>query len=139
MARFRVQLNKPWGYVSLEAETVDEIASKVGKLMELSAALERTIGSTTPSAAQGVVPSIWVKRRRGRSEAILALDIIERQLLRSEFFATPRSTSEVRQRIYELTGMKLQSRKVSQALGILFDSKRIMRVGPKGKYKWFVK
>lgn len=139
MPRFRLQINRPWGTVGLEAESVEEAVASVEKLLELSAALERSLSKESQLPQREAAQVLKAKRRRGRSEAVLALDAIERHLLNSGFFSTPRSTSEVRQKIHEVTGLRLQSRKVSQALGILYESKKIMRVGPKGNYKWFVK
>jgi hypothetical protein len=139
MPRFRLQLNRPYGFISVEAESVEEIAASLNKLIELSNTVDRGLGLASPAAQQQATPSVKARRRRGSSEAVLALDTIERQLLGTGFFSTPRTTSEVRQKIYELTGLRLQSRKVSQALGILYASKKIMRVGSRGNYRWFEK
>ncbi|GBC70600.1 hypothetical protein HRbin02_00368 [Candidatus Calditenuaceae archaeon HR02] len=139
MPRFRLQLNRPYGVISVEAESVEEIAASLNKLVELSNTIDKSLGLASPAAQQQAPSQGRSRRRRGSSEAVLALDTIERQILGSGFFSTPRSTSEVRQKIYELTGLRLQSRKVSQALGILYESKKIMRVGSRGNYRWFEK
>ncbi|MEM0482104.1 MAG: hypothetical protein QXM16_04350 [Nitrososphaerota archaeon] len=139
MPRFRLQLNRPYGVISVEAESVEEIASSLNKLIELSSIVDKSLGVVSPAAQQQAAPPGRARRRRGSSEAVLALDTIERQILGTGFFSTPRSTSEVRQKIYELTGLRLQSRKVSQALGILYEYKKIMRVGGRGNYRWFEK
>ncbi|MEM0381130.1 MAG: hypothetical protein QXQ48_02950 [Nitrososphaerota archaeon] len=139
MPRFKLQLNRPYGQVSVEAENIEEIIASIKKLIELSGAVERSLGLGTPSSQQTAALPKKARPRRGRSEAVLALETIETRLLGTGFFHTPRSTSEVRQKIHELTGLKLQSRKVSQALGILFDAGKIMRVGRRGGYRWFEK
>ncbi|MEM4180229.1 MAG: hypothetical protein QXW50_00865 [Nitrososphaerota archaeon] len=140
MPRFRVVLKKPYGVIGVEAENIEELLSSIERLTDASSLLDKKI------LAPGVVPQEHqiqredvAKRRRGRSEATLALDAIERHLLKTDFFSTPKTTSEVRQKILELAGLKLQSRKVSQALGILFKSKKIIRVGSRGSYRWFIK
>ncbi len=139
MPRFRVQLNKPYGVISVEAESVEEVTASLNKLIELSNIVDRSLGIASSAAEQRAASQGKSRRRRGSSEAVLALDTIERQILGTGFFSIPRSTSEVRQKIYELTGLRLQSRKVSQALGILYESKKIMRVGSRGNYRWFEK
>lgn len=139
MPRFKLQLNRPYGVLSIEAESVEEVAASLNKLIELSNIVEKSLSQASPAAQQQAASQGRTRRRRGSSEAVIALDTIERQILGTGFFSTPRSTSEVRQKIYELTGLRLQSRKVSQALGILYESKKIMRVGSRGNYRWFEK
>jgi hypothetical protein len=84
-------------------------------------------------------PVTLPSKRRGKSEAVEVLKLIEEKLLPTDFFNQPRSTADVRQKLYDLVKIKFQSRKVSQALGILYDKDILSRIGLKGGYKYFVK
>lgn len=139
MPRFRLVLRKSYGDIGVEAENIEELLSSIEKLTDLSNLLDKRLASPTLPPQRQAQHEERVKKRRGRSEATVALDAIERHLLGTSFFSTPKTTSDVRQKIFELTGLKLQSRKVSQALGILFEAKKIMRLGSKGNYRWFMK
>lgn len=139
MPRFRLVLRKPYGDIGVEAENIEELLSSIEKLADLANILDKRLASPGLTHQRQAQPEEKVKKRRGRSEATVALDAIERHLLGTNFFSAPRTTADVRQKIFELTGLRLQSRKVSQALGILFDAKKIMRLGSRGNYKWFIK
>jgi hypothetical protein len=116
--------------VSCEAGSKEEVLSGLDELIELS---------------QKVAERVWARpvtrpsKRRGKSEAVEVLKLIEEKLLPTDFFNQPRSTADVRQKLYDLVKIKFQSRKVSQALGILYDKDILSRIGLKGEYKYFVK
>ncbi|MCS6783843.1 MAG: hypothetical protein NZ921_00205 [Candidatus Caldarchaeum sp.] len=113
--------------VSLEATSKEEVLQGLDELIELSRTVSERLRSVAP-----------VKKavRRGKSEAVEVLKILEEKIIPSSFFGTPRSTADVRNKIADETGIKFQSRKVSQALGILYQKKTLLRLGPKGNYRW---
>lgn len=113
--------------VSLEAASKEEALAGLDELIELSRAVNERVKSA---------PKTMLVRRRGKSEATEALKILEEKLLPSSFFNTPKTTAEVRNKIAEEYGITFQSRKVSQALGILYQKKILSRIGPKGNYRW---
>lgn len=113
--------------VSLEASSKEEALAGLDELIELS----REVSVRLKSSAK-IRPIV----RRGKSEATEALKILEEKLVPSPFFNTPKTTAEVRNKIAEETGITFQSRKVSQALGILYQKKILSRIGPKGNYRW---
>ncbi|MEO0157509.1 MAG: hypothetical protein ABIM59_02150 [candidate division WOR-3 bacterium] len=116
--------------VSCEASSKDEALAHADELMELyMAVLEKfRMGTLVKSS-----------KRRGKSEAVEVLKILEERLIPSSFFSQPKSTAEVREKIAELVNIKFQSRKVSQALGILFQKNILSRIGSKGEYKYYLK
>ncbi|MEM0348725.1 MAG: hypothetical protein QXE96_00625 [Candidatus Caldarchaeum sp.] len=115
--------------VSLEASSKEEALANLDELL----ALTRAVAERLKTKPQHKAP-----KRRGKSEAVKALEIIEQKLIPSSFFSTARTTAEVRQKIIEQSGLPFQSRKVSQALGILYDKGTLTRVGQKGNYRWIL-
>ncbi|MEM0440892.1 MAG: hypothetical protein QXF45_02490 [Candidatus Caldarchaeum sp.] len=113
--------------VSLEGSSKEEVLASLDELLEISRIVAERLKKAT------VLKAV---KRRGKSEAVRVLEILEQKLIPSGFFATARTTAEVRKKIYEEMGIKFQSRKVSQALGILYDKGTLSRIGPKGSYRW---
>ncbi|MDJ0274460.1 MAG: hypothetical protein QXO17_05355 [Nitrososphaerota archaeon] len=132
MRTFAVSVRRGELEVRVEGGSAEEVISA---LPELRRILEAATAELRPQPSPGAptVPS----KRRGKSEAVLALEIIETQLIPSGFFSSPRSTKEVREEIQRLSGLKLQSRKVSQALGVLYEKGVLRRTGPRGDYRYF--
>jgi vacuolar-type H+-ATPase subunit I/STV1 len=140
LVRFRVTFRQPYGDAEVEGESVEEILENLRGLRKIAEQAAEILEAEAPEAkAQASVAVARVKRRRGKSEAVVALENIETYLLPSKFFSQPRSTAEVRQKLKEITGITFQSRKVSQALGILYKSNKLSRTGVKGNYKYFKK
>ena len=140
MVRFRVTFRQPYGDAEVEGESVEEILENLRGLRKIAEQAAEILEAEAPEAkAQASVAVARVKRRSGKSEAVVALENIETYLLPSKFFSQPRSTAEVRQKLKEITGITFQSRKVSQALGILYKSNKLSRTGVKGNYRYFKK
>lgn len=140
MVKYRVTLRRAYGDVEVEADSIDEVLKNLSNLKNLAEQAGKVLGvEKVESITPTTVAVAKVKRRRGKSEAVVALENIETHLLPSNFFSQPRSTADVRQKLKELTGITFQSRKVSQALGILYKSNKLSRTGLKGNYKYFKK
>jgi vacuolar-type H+-ATPase subunit I/STV1 len=140
LVRFRITFRQPYGDAEVEGESVEEILENLRGLRKIAEQAAEILEAEAPEAkAQASVAVARVKRRRGKSEAVVALENIETYLLPSKFFSQPRSTAEVRQKLKEITGITFQSRKVSQALGILYKSNKLSRTGVKGNYRYFKK
>lgn len=140
MVRYRVTLKQAYGDVEVEGENIEEVLKNLGNLKKLAEQAGEALGvETAETKTQPSVAVVKVRRRRGKSEAVVALENIETHLLPSKFFSQPRSTAEVRQKLREITGITFQSRKVSQALGILYKSNKLSRTGTRGNYKYFKK
>ncbi|MEM4716743.1 MAG: hypothetical protein QW777_05555 [Candidatus Caldarchaeum sp.] len=130
MPKYVITLESDDVEVSCEAASKEEAMSQVNDLIEVyRAVLERLREK----------PKTMVSKRRGKSEAVEVLRILEEQVIPSSFFSQPRSTAEVRERVSELVNIKFQSRKVSQALGILHKNGVLARVGLRGDYKYYLK
>lgn len=140
MVKFRVTFRQPYGDAEIEGESVEEILENLRGLRKMAEQAGEILGAEAlETKAQAHVTVAKIKRRRGKSEAVVALENIETHLLPGKFFNQPRSTAEVRQKLKEITGITFQSRKVSQALGILYKSNKLSRTGVKGNYRYFKK
>ncbi len=137
MPRYSLTIRRSFGDLSLESDRLEELVSKARELFSAAKEIESSLHDAAQAHSEQSTVIDFTRSRRGRSEAVLAIDAIERALIPSGYLSTARTTSEVRQKIAEATGLKLQSRKVSQALGYLYKMKKIMRVGQRGNYRWF--
>ncbi len=116
--------------VSCEAGSKEGALNHLEELVELSRAVAERVKAQ---------PVYRASKRRGKSEAFGVLKFTKEKLLTTDFFNQPRSTGEVRQKLYETHKVKFHSRKVSQALDILNDKDVLSRIGSKGGYKCFIK
>jgi hypothetical protein len=130
MADFSVSVRRGEIEVTVHAGSVDEAVASLGDLKRV---LEAAEAELRPKAPEAVATSF---KRRGRSEAFIAQEVIESRLLPSGYFSAPRSTAEVRDEIQRVTGLRLQSRKVSQALGNLYRKGLLRRTGTRGDYRY---
>lgn len=76
---------------------------------------------------------------RGSAETSLVLRKIQTFLLPRGFFRKTRSTAETRAELKRKTGNQFQSRKISQALGILHRKHVLARLGRKGSFRYIKK
>ncbi|MEM0383975.1 MAG: hypothetical protein QXV27_03950 [Candidatus Caldarchaeum sp.] len=130
MPKYVITLESDDVEVSCEAASKEEAMSQVDDLIEVyRTVLERLREK----------PKTMTSKRRGKSEAVEVLRILEEQVIPSSFFSEPRSTADVREKVSELVNIKFQSRKVSQALGILHQKGVLARVGLRGDYKYYLK
>ncbi|GBC68793.1 hypothetical protein HRbin01_00478 [archaeon HR01] len=129
MARYILTLEGGEFEVSVESENKSELVEKLPELVELY----RLVASRVGELGRRPTPA----KRRGKSEAIEVLRHLEEKILNTNFFKQPRSTAEVRAKLKEVVGVLFQSRKVSQALGILHERGLLSRVGQKGSYKYY--
>jgi hypothetical protein len=130
MASYSVRVRRGEIEVTVHAGSVDETVASLGDLKRV---LEAAEAELRPKAPAAVTTSL---KRRGRSESVLAQEIIESHLLPSGYFSAPRSTAEVRDEIQRVTGLRIQSRKVSQALGNLYRKGLLRRTGTRGDYRY---
>jgi len=72
----------------------------------------------------------------GKAEASVVLRKIEGTLLPETYFKQARTTGEVKSELKAQTGIDFTSRKVSQALGVLFKKGVLSRVGSKGNFRY---
>jgi len=90
-------------------------------------------------ARSGVVHKFSLQRQigqKGRAETSLVLRKLEEVLIPKSYFETARTTGDVKTELEKQTGIPFTSRKVSQALGVLFKKKMLARVGSKGSFRY---
>lgn len=134
MIRYVVTLKGEKFDVSLESDNRDELLAGLEGLVTLSNQI-----SAKMRESKHIVATSHLSRRRGKSEAVEVLRQLEEKILPTNFFRQPRSTADVRAKLKEVGGVLFQSRKVSQALGILHDRGVLARVGQRGAYKYYVR
>lgn len=85
------------------------------------------------------VPKLSVQTqigRKGKAETSLVLQKLEEALIPKSYFKTARTTGDVKAELEKQTSLPFTSRKVSQALGVLFNKKVLARVGSKGNFHY---
>ena len=76
--------------------------------------------------------------KRGKAETSIILQQIENKLIPQGFFGTAKNTAEVRAQLEQLLGLEFQSRKVSQALGELYQKSLMKRTGSTGNFRYVI-
>lgn len=74
--------------------------------------------------------------RKGKAETSLVLRKLEEALIPRSYFKTARTTGDVKAELEKQTSLPFTSRKVSQALGVLFKKNVLARVGSKGSFRY---
>lgn len=80
--------------------------------------------------------SVRISKARGRGETANIIRELESKVLPTMFFSKPRTTGETRERLVEMSGRRFTSRKVSQALGILWKKDKLKRTGTRNYYAY---
>jgi hypothetical protein len=130
-------------------ETIDELPKIVDKVREaLSSSQDRTeqeLGNAdfqiNPEKAEPApieTASGLTLGKRGKAETSIILQQIESKLVPQGFFTVAKNTAEVRTQLQQLLGLEFQSRKVSQALGELYQKSLLKRTGSKGNFRYII-
>ena len=142
MVRYRVSIKVGNAEFSLESDSRDEVMDKLDELLSLvresSEKLLKTGLVSSVYSSQIQEHGVKSRKRRGKSEVVEILRYLEEVLIPSGFFTEARTTSDTRTRLKEITGVLFQSRKVSQALGILYNKGILRRVGQQGDYRYYI-
>jgi hypothetical protein len=77
-----------------------------------------------------------VRGSRGLGETASIIRELESKVLPTAFFSKPKTTGETKDRLVEISGRKFTSRKVSQALGILWKKGELKRTGTRNYYAY---
>lgn len=121
--KFTISYATDFGTISAESNDPQEL---VGALAELKR-IEKDISGSRKSVRATSKES--TRGRAGKGETAIVLKQIESSLLGTKFFSKPRTTGETRDKLLDATGKSFTSRKVSQALGILWKKRRLRRSG----------
>jgi len=96
---------------------------------------DRTIENVSPSNPGSTGEA---SGKRGKAETSIILQQIENKLIPQGFFGTAKNTGEVRSELEQRLGLEFQSRKVSQALGELYQRKLLSRTGSTGTFRYVI-
>src|SRR5437879_7872398 len=110
-------------------ETVEQF------LKDHQALFRRSATDVPPASSKHMTKPVQNPVHSGRAETSLVLRKIEGALLPKTYFKSARTTGEVKSELKAQTGIDFTSRKVSQALGILFKKRVLSRVGSKGSFR----
>ena len=77
-----------------------------------------------------------IPHSRGLGETASIIRELESKVLPTTFFSKPRTTGETRDRLGEVSSQKFTSRKVSQALGILWNKGELKRTGTRNYFAY---
>jgi hypothetical protein len=96
---------------------------------------DNKIESTSPPEPRNVVETLG---KRGKAETSIILQQIESKLIPQGFFGAAKNTAEVRAQLEQMLGLEFQSRKVSQALGELYQKSLLKRTGSTGNFRYII-
>ncbi len=134
LTRYTISIKTEFGTVSAESDNTEDLIEAHQKLRDLASTV-KTVPASKTAARNGAVDS----RRSGSGETATVLREIEMKILSSNFFASPKSTGETREKLRAVTGKYFTSSKVSQALGILRDNRQLARSGKRNFYVYSIK
>jgi hypothetical protein len=117
--------------VRTNVKAIKEMASKHAQLFK-----SLHPGRLTRSSSVPRVSNQSQVGRRGRAETSLILNRLEELLIPRGHFKTARTTGDVKAELEKQAGVPFTSRKVSQALGVLFKKGHLSRVGSKGDFRY---
>ena len=126
--KFTVSYKTEFGTISAESNRSEDLVDSLDRLKELEKSILQR--EKVSHKREKVSPST----RGGKGETAVVLKQIESVLIGKNFFAKARTTGETRDKLLDLTGRAFTSRKVSQALGILWKKKRLRRSGKRNFY-----
>jgi hypothetical protein len=137
LTRYTISYKTKFGNVSAESENPEDLILAQGKLRNLASSIRNGTGKKNVLKKKPVISSDG--DRVGSGETATVLREIENRILESNFFSGPKTTGETREKLHSLTGKYYTSRKVSQALGILRDKRKLTRAGKRNFFVYSVK
>jgi hypothetical protein len=115
-----------FGLLSIECDNPKQVPGAFSELRQLVSSIQTSESKAKEARA----------KREGKGETTAVLRTLESRLLNTNFFSTPRTTGETRERLVSLTRKRFTSRKVSQALGILMERRVLRRTGRRNFFKY---
>lgn len=131
--KYVLSYNTKFGAVSIESKDPEELAIAYEDLKSVAKALEFRHLSKAKKIVQ---PTKTNSGRRGKGETAKILSEIEGKLLSTNFFSKPKTTGEVKQKLTSVSRRSFTSRKVSQALGILWQKRALRRIGKRNYFAY---
>jgi hypothetical protein len=138
--KYTISYRTEFGTISAESKKPQDLVEAYGELKNI----ERNILSPKKRQSQAKKtkskerpePKSLLRGRGGRGETATVIREIESSLLTSSFFSTVRTTGEVREKLREVSRKPFTSRKVSQALGILWKKGLLKRSGTRNFFTY---
>jgi hypothetical protein len=128
---FNFKTDREGSNVKTTIKAIKEIASTHARLFNSLRSESFGKSAVVPSLA----PQTQVGRT-GKAETSLVLRKLEEITIPKNYFKTARTTGDVKAELEKQTGVPFTSRKVSQALGVLFHKNVLSRVGSKGNFRY---
>jgi len=140
--KYIITYRTKFGTVSAESDYADDLLVGYQTLKQLASKLESSSSPvvahishksvrprSTRSPSRVSLRNTRTRSSRGKGETTNILRELESKILRSSFFQKPRSTGETKAKLDEVAAGNFTSRKVSQALGILWQKGELKRTG----------
>jgi hypothetical protein len=131
LTTYTISYKTKFGTVSAESDNPKDLIAADQKLRDLASTIKSGPVRKTASKQRDTVSD---SRRTGSGETATVLREIETKILTSNFFSSPKTTGETREKLHAVTGKYFTSRKVSQALGILREKRQLERSGKRNFY-----
>jgi hypothetical protein len=143
--KYIITYTTKFGTVSAESDYADDLLVGYQTLKQLASKLESSPPVMNRQALKGVRRSrqgpakassrnVRRQRSKGKGETTNILRELETNVLRTSFFQRQRSTGETKAKLDEVAGGNFTSRKVSQALGILWQKGELKRTGKRNYF-----
>lgn len=146
--KYIITYRTKFGTVSAESDYADDLLVGYQTLKQLASKLEsssppvnhralklarpRQLSSSSRASSRNLRP----RSSKGEGETTNIIRELESNVLRTSFFKRPRSTGETKAKLDEVAGGNFTSRKVSQALGILWQKGELKRTGKRNFFAY---
>jgi hypothetical protein len=138
--KYTISYKTDFGTISAESKKPQELVFAFGELKNIERDILRPkrklSGLKKEKSKTKSEPRDPFRGRGGRGETAIVLREIESNILTTSFFSTVRSTGEVREKLREVSRKTFTSRKVSQALGILWKKGLLKRAGTRNFFTY---
>lgn|SRR5579871_3058960 len=136
--KYTLSYKTKFGTLSAESENPDDLLIGYQTLKQLLPRFSEVQGvkSRKSRPRPGASPRKLSTNARGRGETASIIRELESRVLPGSFFSRPRTTGETRDKLLSSSGHSFTSRKVSQALGILWKKGVLRRSGSRNYYAY---
>lgn len=140
LLEYVISYKTKFGSISAQSKRPDDLLVGYQTLKQLASKLDLNAKSApSRKASQRVRRSRFQRRKsssRGQGETTIILRELETRLLPTAFFSKQRSTGETKEKLDAAARRDFTSRKVSQALGILWKKGSLKRSGSRNFYTY---
>ncbi len=138
--KYTLSYKTKFGTLTAESNNPDDLVIGYQTLKHLLPRLGASETHVVKRKASKVSISVSSARKRrgskGLGETASIIRELESKVLPTTFFSKQKTTGETKERLAEVSGKKFTSRKVSQALGILWKKGELDRKGTRNYYAY---